>query len=256
MKTITFPVGYRPGYLKQFLSFLAHQDSISDYKIICSAEKCPPCIEVLETCGLPITILHKPNSTGVRSHSGARDNMFNVLNYAFKNGSTFNVHLEDDFVLSPDALNLTDWYYNNFKDDPLAYMSYGLFNWGSGGSDYEGLTTAPSFHGLGWATFKEGWELCYGKYWYDDGLAGKYANAYGWDWAVQAAFSEFKYKSILPAISRTFHAGRLHGTCCTVSFYDKTYPKLIWNKTEKVKDFVLRDGTETKHLYPQGEKVK
>jgi len=156
MKTITFPVGYRPGYLKQFLSFLAHQESLSDYKIICSAEKCPPCIEVLETCGLPITILHKPNSTGVRSHGGARDNMFNVLNYAFANGSTFNVHLEDDFVLSPDALNLTDWYYNTYKNDPLKFMSYGLFNWGSTGSDYQGLVTAPSFHGLGWATFKEG----------------------------------------------------------------------------------------------------
>jgi len=31
---------------------------------------------------------------------------------------------------------------------------------------------------------------------------------------------------------------------------------LIWNKTKVVKDFVLRDGTENKHLYPQGEKVK
>lgn len=239
MKTITFPVGYRPNYLKQFLDSLATQN-LDGYEIICSAENHPGCINVLETHELPITILRKFNSSGVRSHSGARDNMYQVLSYAFKIGSDFNVHLEDDYLLSPDAIDLASWYYEMFKNDPLAYMSYGLFNWQSRGEDFSGVETADAFHGLGWCTFKEGWEACYDKCWYDDILARKYANAYGWDWAVQAAFKEYKYKSIIPLISRTSHVGRINGTCCTIEFFDKTYVNLKWNETERVQEFVLK----------------
>lgn len=248
MKTITFPVGYRPTYLKQFLDSLATQD-ISDYKIICSAEKSPACIKVLKEHSLPMTILIKSNSSGMKSHSGARDNMFNVLNYAFSNGSTFNVHLEDDFLLSPDALNLANWYYENYKDKPYSYTSYGLFNWASKGEDYKGLTEATTFHGLGWCAFKENWDECYGKYWYDDTIARKYANAYGWDWAIEGFFKEYKRKSILPMISRTNHIGRLEGTCCTIEYFDKTYPSQQWNKDQKEIEFELRGTVEIYHIH-------
>lgn len=248
MKTITFPVGYRPTYLKQFLDSLASQ-SLDGYEIICSAENHAKCIKILEEHELPITILHKKNSSGVRSHSGARDNMYNVLSYAFENGSDFNVHLEDDFILSPDALDLANWYYDNYKNDPMKYMSYGLFNWGSKGDDYKGVVEAPTFHGLGWCAFKENWNICYAKSWYDDTLSRKYADAYGWDWAVEGYFKEFKCKAILPAVSRTYHIGRVNGTCCTTDFFDKTYVGLVWNQTEKVTEFELRDGIEETHIH-------
>jgi len=249
MKTITFPVGYRPYYLKQFLNSLSAQ-SLEGYTIICSAENHAGCIKVLETCGFPITILRKPESTGVRSHSGARDNMFNVLNYAFNNGSTFNVHLEDDFILSPDALDLANWYYETYKSSPMTYMCYGLFNWGSAGEDFSGVVEAPTFHGLGWCAFKENWDACYDKSWYDDALARKYSTAYGWDWAVEGYFKEHKCKAILPVVSRTYHIGRLDGTCCTVDFFDKTYVGLVWNQKARVKEFTLRDGVQIKHIHP------
>jgi hypothetical protein len=249
MKTITFPVGYRPNYLKQFLDSLATQN-LEGYTIICSAENHFGCLNILRTHGLPITILRKPNSSGQKSHSGARDNMYNVLNYAFKNGSTFNVHLEDDFILSPDALDLANWYYENFKGRPLDYMSYGLFNWVKAGNDFSGLTTVGDFYGLGWCTFKEGWDQYYNKYWYEDTLARKHFGSYGWDWAMKALCKEFGYKSIVPLISRTYHVGRIDGTCCTVDFFDKTYTDLIWNKTEKVTKFELRGGLEKTHIHP------
>lgn len=249
MKTITFPVGYRPNYLKQFLDCLSKQN-LDGYTIIASAENHFGCINTLKDCGLPITILRKPNSSGRKSHSGARDNMYNVLSYAFKNGSDFNVHLEDDFILSPDALDLANWYYDNYKDAPMTYMCYGLFNWGSTGTDYNGLVEAPTFHGLGWCAFKENWDACYDKAWYDDALARKYAKAYGWDWAVEGYFKEYKCKSILPSVSRTYHVGRIDGTCCTVDFFDKTYVGLVWNQTERVTEFELRKKLETKHIHP------
>lgn len=248
MKTITIPVGYRPHYLTQFLDSLSKQD-LEGYTIICSAENHFGCINVLRNCGLPMIVLKKPNSSGHRSHSGARDNMYNVLSYAFKNGSTFNVHFEDDFLLSPDALDLANWYYKNYKNDPMKYMCYGLFNWGSKGDDYKGVVEAPAFHGLGWCAFKENWDSCYDKCWYDDSFARKHFNTYGWDWAVEGYFKEYKCKAILPAISRTCHAGRIDGTCCTVDFFDKTYTGLVWNQTEKITEFELREGVEETHIH-------
>ena len=55
LKTITFPVGYRPNYLLEFLKTLAKQDLVG-YHIIASAEDCKPCIDILNNCGIPMTI--------------------------------------------------------------------------------------------------------------------------------------------------------------------------------------------------------
>ena len=246
MKTITFPVGYRANYLKEFLNCLAVQD-IEDYTIICSAENSPQCIDILEKSPLQIHILRKPNSSGQKSHSGARDNMFNVLSNAFGvYKSDFNLHLEDDFLLAPDAVNLANWYYENFKDNPMAYISYGMFGFAPRGEDYTALEEVPFFEGLGWCTFKEGWEACYSKCWYDDTLARKYFNAYGWDWAVQAFFKEYNAKALRPLINRTQHNGRVGGTCCTVTHHDKHYTPLKWNKTEKITEFkIIGTGSVT-----------
>lgn len=73
MKTIIFPVGYRPHYLKQFLTCLGKQN-LSGYTIFCSAENSPKCIEVLKTSDINLNIIYKPNSIGQKSHSGAIDN--------------------------------------------------------------------------------------------------------------------------------------------------------------------------------------
>lgn len=240
MKTITFPVGYRPNYLIQFLDSLSSQD-LSGYEIFCSAENHPECIEILKRCVLPLNILYKQNSSGAKSHSGARDNMYNVLSHVFKCGTEFNVHLEDDFLLSPDAINLVNWYYETFKNDPLAYLVYGLFNHESCSDDYEGLEVISVFEGLGWCIFKQAWELCIDKFFFDDSLAKKHFKTYGWDWALMGAFKEYGYKALRPFVARTNHNGRIDGTCCTVDHHDKHYAFLQWNKTKKIKEFLIRD---------------
>lgn len=238
MKTITFPVGYRPNYLNEFLNCLKRQN-LEGYAIFCSAEACPPCIDLLKNCGLKLNIMLNPKSTGRKSHAGARANMFNALNSAFEAGSDFNLHLEDDFLLAPDAVDLANWYYENFKDNPLAYMSYGMFGFNPRGDDYTLLEEVPFFEGLGWCVFKEGWETCYKRSWFDDTLARKYFTGYGWDWAVQGFFKEYGCKALRPLINRTQHNGRVDGTCCTVAHHDRHYTPLKWNKTEKVTDFKI-----------------
>lgn len=250
MKTITFPVGYRPNYLKNFLGYLQTYD-LSDYIIVCSVEKSPECIKILEECSLPLTILHKPNSEGRKSHSGARDNMYNVLNYVFSTLNTdFNVHLEDDFVLAPDAFNLANWYYETFKESPMTHICYGLFNHESRGTDYAALETIPVFEGLGWCAFKENWDNCFGKYWYDDTYARKHFGTYGWDWACSGACKEFGWTCLRPLIARTNHDGRHDGTCCTPLHHDLHYSKLMWNKTEMITEFKLPEATTPREEEP------
>jgi len=238
MKTITFPVGYRANYLKEFLDCLEKQN-LEGYAIFCSTENSPECIKILKDSPLPLNILYKPKSIGQKSHSGAKDNMWNVLNTAFQRGSTFNLHLEDDFLLSPDTVDLASWYYDNFKDKPTTYTSYGMFGFSPRGKDYSALEEVPFFEGLGWCAFKENWEQCYKKAWYDNDLVKKYFNAHGWDWSVQAFFKEFGYKALRPLINRTQHNGRIGGTCCTVQHHDKHYTPLLWNKTESIIEFKL-----------------
>ena len=238
MKTITFPVGYRPQYLTQFLACLEKQN-LDGYTIFCSAEKCAACIRVLKDSKLDLNIIYKQDSCGYQDHSGAKNNMFNALNAAFEAGSTFNLHLEDDFLLSPDTVDLANWYYENFKDKPTTYISYGMFGFSPRGEDYSALEEVPFFEGLGWCTFKEGWEECYKKAWFDNTLVKKYFKAHGWDWSVQAFFKEYGYKALRPLINRTQHNGRIGGTCCTVQHHDKHYTPLKWNTTERVTEYNL-----------------
>jgi len=243
MKTITFPVGYRPQYLLQFLNSLEKQN-LDGYTLFCSAEASPACIKVLKDSSLPLNILYKKNSIGRKDHAGAKTNMFNVLNAAFEAGSTFNLHLEDDFLLSPDTVDLATWYYNNFKDKPTTYMSYGMFGFAPRGDDYAALEEVPFFEGLGWCTFKEGWQNCYKNAWFDTTLVKKYFNAHGWDWSVQAFFKEYGYKAIRPLINRTQHNGRIDGTCCTVKHHDINYSPLKWNTTERITEFNLTGASK------------
>ena len=243
MKTITFPVGYRPNYLIEFLDCLDKQN-LEGYTIFCSAENSPECIDVLQKSKLPLNILYKPNSIGQRCHAGAITNMFNSLSAAFDAGSTFNLHLEDDFLLAPDAVDLANWYYENYKENPLAYTSYGLFGFSPRGDDYTVLEEVPFFEGLGWCAFKENWEVCYKNSWFDNTLVKKYFNSVGWDWNVQAFFKEYNCKALRPLINRTQHNGRLNGTCCSEQHHDKHYVPLKWNQTERITEFKIEGKSE------------
>ena len=243
MKTITFPVGYRPNYLTEFLNCLGQQN-LEGWTIFCSAENSPACIKILQESDLNLNILYKKNSIGRKDHAGAKDNMFNAISTAFLSGSTFNLHLEDDFLLAPDAVDLANWYYETYKDKPLSYISYGLFGFQPRGIDYSVLEEVPFFEGLGWCTFKEGWEECYKKAWYDDTLTKKYFSAHGYDWNIQAFFKEYNYKALRPLINRTQHNGRIDGTCCSPQFYDTHYGPLKWNQTERITEFKIIGKSE------------
>ena len=242
LKTITLPTYNRSDYLKRFLGYLKSND-LDGYTLYCGIEK--GCQEVVELCR-DIDFVEKKLvfNDGVL---GLRRNSHKILSEAFKDGSEFNVHLEDDLVLSPDCFNLANWYYEKFFDNRYKYFSFGFFNYESDPAYPNQLIEYPRFTGYGWCCFKENWFNWFDRWWFDDSLSVKWYNLLGWDWAIQGAIKEFNLKNLIPKYSRTNHL-EAHGTNINPEYQDKTFSSIKWNQNQKVKDFEVFKGDIEKLL--------
>lgn len=235
MKTISITGYNRPQYLREVLDAIKVND-VSGYHLVCSLE--PGCKAVVDMCNsidfIDKTIIVNEKKLGVRQ------NPYNAINYAFNVlGSEFNIIQEDDVTLSPDFFDLANWYYDNFKNNPTKYMSYGMFNYDSSPQFPNELIEINSFTGLGWCCFKENWDICYNKWWFNDEITKRNSMGSGWDWASTAAFKEFGYKGLIPKYARSNHIGRLSGTHCLPTFHDQKFVNLDYNKTLKIKEYIV-----------------
>lgn len=231
MKTITVPVGNRTQYFREFLESLNKND-LNGYVIYFGFE---PDAQVIDLCNhLPI----KAEIILNESKLGVRKNPFSVIKRAFDDGSEFNVHLEDDIKLSPDAMHLSNWYYEKFKISS-EYSAYSFFNPKSSYTDYTKLEIVEGrFFGLGWCCFKRDWVDIFEKYWFDEKISTKYfGKNKGWDWAISGAFRKFGKKQLLPTLSISIHIGREGGTHCTPKYHDKIFSNFAWNEDKIIKDF-------------------
>jgi hypothetical protein len=233
MKTITLPVWNRPTYLKRVIESLS-KNNLTGYKLFLGVE--PGNEQVIELCK-SIDFIEKDIVIN-QFRQGVRRNPFETIKRAFLAGSEYNVHLEDDVVVSPDAFQLCNWYYKTFSKEPK-YMHYGLFH-------YEGDETHPDkiieidmFNGYGWSLFKHNWESLYRDEWFNDKLCLKMFNAHGWDWAISAAYKTYGYKAIVPHYSRSQNIGREGGVFCTSEFYDKTFPQVKYNLTFDISEYSM-----------------
>ena len=238
MKTISMTAYNRPDYLDQTLKNLCNNNP-KDWSLFISVD---PSIETNNIVSVINNVNGFKNITYVVNsiRKNHRLNQHDSISMAFTAGSTFNLHLDDDLFLSPDALLLADFYNNTFMSKPMTFGSYGLFNYGSNPSQPDRLISrANTFTGLGWCIFRENWNFVFHPNWFTDNFSTKYfkANTYGWDWNIHGAFREFGLSEIFPAFSRTNHAGREHGTCCSPEFYDKSFKNLQWNQHLMIKEY-------------------
>jgi len=229
MKTITLPVATRPHYLRQMLDTLK-ENNLEGYKLYVNAEPNQAVIDVIRSVDfIPTTVIVN------RDRLGVRQNPYNCIQRAFDDGSTFNVHLEDDIILSPDTLQLASWYYKEYKDKPLTHLNYGMFNYKSNPDEPDKIQVIEGkFIGLGWCTFKECWNKWYKPYWFDDKINAEVwsPQTVGWDWSIAAIAKTDNLTSLQPLTSRTNHIGRVGGTYCGADFHDKTFPQIIINDEE------------------------
>lgn len=113
MDTITMTCMDRPEYTLRVLESLKNQNkSLRKYKLYINIDT-GDCEEVVNICN-DIDFIE----TDVKVFKFEEDevnrrisiNTHNVVRRAFDEGAKFNLYLEDDIVLSPDVLNLIDWY--------------------------------------------------------------------------------------------------------------------------------------------------
>ena len=239
MKSISIPVTNRPEYLRQTLECIKNNVRAIDYKLFINVE--PLSEECIQICKDIDWIGTDVEVNAVRLGSDA--NPYRAIQRAFDAGSEFNVHFDDDLLIGPDTFHLLDWYYLTYKDAPLSYISYSVFNYNSDPAFPDKLDTVYKyFSGLGWAVFREGWDAWYKTNWFDDRISRSVFSpeTIGWDWVMSGVAIQNGLDALQPSYSRTNHAGRLGGTYCTEEIQDRLFANLKWNKDLIVQSFSIK----------------
>lgn len=128
--------------------------------------------------------------------------------------SSFNVAIEDDAVLSPDALELADWFYALPERDEYALCSLGRVACAP-----EDPRRVDECCGLGTS-----WAYCFTQEswrWMRERWNSKKAEPLGWDWSLTYEMYRAKKKALIPALSRVYNIGREGGVNAYPEWWDE-----------------------------------
>ena len=169
------------------------------------------------------TLTRNPTRLGVRA------NPYATIARAFESGSTFNLCLEDDFLLAPDALLLADWYKENHRP---RWAALNLLAGTCGSAANLSVPDCPSqifesrcFNSIGVGFTRADWNRI------STIFRGRKRPFYsrrsildwGWDWAVYGAvLMSPQLRVIQPLAARCTHTGET-GTHCTPEFQEKSF---------------------------------
>jgi glycosyltransferase involved in cell wall biosynthesis len=180
-----------------------------------------------------------------RKHQGLNRNCYETLRWAFETaGADFNVYLEDDFILSPDAFSLVEWYIRHEEEmrsyprvkDVAAYCLCIMANvqallGNQATLDPEEVFLARTLQGWGFVTNKHQWTTYVKPHWF----AGKGT----WDTFVYRYIMSFQgVHSAFPALSRISNSGREEGHT-SAKKYDWQMKGHRYNQSRQVYDFQL-----------------
>lgn len=222
MKTITLVAFRRPDYTLETINSLRVQRNISDYHLFVAIE--PGHLETYAVCrGIDFmdrTI--EVNSTVL----GVNCNNLKVYERAFDAGSMFNVAIEDDTPLAPDALRLAQWYATLPERD-----NYWLLNLFSGSRTYDrplDVSEHGSFCPWGFCMSQTGFERIASEWMCDPR---------GWDWSICEAMKRKSGKALKPHLARSRNIGRTRGVYCTPEYYDACFGGNVCSDGLAVGDF-------------------
>jgi hypothetical protein len=211
MKTITLVACDRLNYLSKTIECLK-QNRLDGYELFIGVE--PEDAAVVEYCRrlqfMPITLTVNPTRLGVAWNPKA------TIDRAFDAGSEFNVAIEDDLLLAPDALDLANWF---LESHGRHFFSLNLCNYRSDSSFPSQVESTDHFIPLGWAVTREAWQESIRLNWMCDPR--------GWDFSVNRILETQTRKRLLqPRLARSNHNGREGGEHCTPEFHDRTFAHL------------------------------
>lgn len=215
MNTITITAMERPALFKDLIFSLLSND-LSGWRIFialepsdCTQEFFDICANSLSADQYSITVNHE--------RLGIRLNPFNAINTAYSFGSEFNLYLEEDLVISPDATELAMWFYRNHSPD---WLALNLLCGPCGTAGYlsspwypQTLLETKLFNSLGFAMKRDQWKEHLEKIWMGSESTphirpSQWSAAWGWDWTVYAYVAKSSdLKVVTPAFSRVNHLG-------------------------------------------------
>lgn len=206
MKTITLPVYRRADRVKRLLETL-RANRPDGYTLFVSAE--PGYQDVIDAVK---AIDFMPVHLSVNQQRlGLNRNIQKVLEEAMDAGSEFNIALEDDIVLAPDALRLAEW----FRTYPGSgeYAVCGFFGFGRKSPDPLELESGREFRSWGYCFTRAGWDSCvFPGLHYQPTMHRETPFCDLWDFKMQAYFIQYGVKTLHPALSRSNHEGYEDGT--------------------------------------------
>jgi hypothetical protein len=205
VKTISLPVYKRPGRVKRLLETL-RACKPDGYTLYVSAE--PGHQDVLDVIG---SIDFMPFHVSInKERLGLNGNIKNALFAVMRAGSSFNVALEDDIVLAPDALQLADWY--AAYPGRNTYACLGLLGFFPSTCNPLEIGETQDFRSWGWCCTRESWvsHILPGLD-FDPGVhGGKYSHL--WDFRLQAYLVQKGVKTLHPLLTRSNHEGSDDGS--------------------------------------------
>lgn len=229
LRTITITAYRRPHLLEAMLRTLVAND-VHGWRILLAIEPSPFADENMRVAAKVLHGLdHEATINEVRL--GIKENPFRLIERAFTGGSALNLCLEEDLLLSPDAVELSLWYDVHHRPEWLC------LNLIAGGCASSGLLSNPdypdllfaghTFNSLGFAVRREEWERCMRGAWMDEParvVQFDGAPTGGWDWSVFTMLMNNPHlRTVQPVLARATHNGRVGGEHCTAQFHDAAF---------------------------------
>jgi GT2 family glycosyltransferase len=211
----------RPNYLAETLDSLAANQHLDQFTLHFGVE--PVSQEVLDICravDFMDTHIHV-NSERL----GVRENPYQLLTRTFAAGYEGVLYLEDDVVLSPDAVDLVLHYAKSPEAEQHRCLC--LYNKDSHAENNPAVIetgrSIVKFSALGFYAPLPQWEAFFRPTWH--------ASDKGWDFSIGGA-DVTAHTVARPAISRSHHIGRFGGAHYVASNHDKHYiTNPIWGNS-------------------------
>lgn len=211
MKVITLCFWRRPQYVRNCLHALQHCKGIGDYTLVAHLdgpqnEDIKAQVKAVDWAKTELVLNDE--------HWGCNVSTRRALSYGF-NRAEYVIHVEEDVVLAPDALQYFEWAGAVAQNDP-SVMSIAAWRHDSGWLPEHGpfpLEDNPAgkvvrwtcFHCWGWATWRDRW-LGMNSHW----TTGN-DSTLSWDVALNQYRHETGRCELAPLISRAYNIGAAGG---------------------------------------------
>lgn len=192
MKTISIPTNDRLDTLERVIESLSRAQGFKEWTVVFSVEPNTAVRQYISRLSIPY--MASFNS----SQRGCWVNTFLAADFAYSVGSTFNLYLEDDVILSPDALTLC----SSFQKRDAVLLLRRPHDMQTNEPEKVSICNSGLF-GDGFAFHRDLWprlRAC----WFDDSVTM-------WDWSVQFNTIKRNIQHWRPHLNRSQNIG-VNGT--------------------------------------------